>query len=151
MCPHQGFSLNTLETSRRPPDHLQYFAYIFFLAIHLFIYTLMMVSMTKYQFPSILEKVLDVMGVGRSSKHTHLGLRQLLMLIVGLSLKSIMEAGRWKSKVFKSYIRCPLVRVNLQGPLTVPSVSWGCIYCTSVFALYKLCFISNDIDLCICI
>ena len=66
-------------------------------------------SLTKYQFSQVLDNVLKRVGVeGRYRVHSFRIGTATAAFEQGCLEEIIMEAGRWKSKSYKSYIRCPL-------------------------------------------
>lgn len=65
--------------------------------------------LTRYQFSQVLDKVLKLVGVeGRYRAHSFRIGAATAAFEQGCLEEIIMEAGRWKSKSYKSYIRCPL-------------------------------------------
>lgn len=67
-------------------------------------------ALTMYQFSSVLEKALNTLGIqGRFKAHSFRIWAATAAFEAGCSPEAIMEAGRWKSKVYKSYIRCPVL------------------------------------------
>ena len=65
-------------------------------------------ALTRYQFSSVLEKSLNALGVhGRFKAHSFRIGAATAAFEAGCSPDAIMQAGRWKSKVHKAYIRCP--------------------------------------------
>ena len=65
--------------------------------------------LTRYQFSSILKKSLQVLGVqGHYRAHSFRIGAATAAFEAGCSQDVIMEAGRWKSRAYKSYIRCPV-------------------------------------------
>ena len=65
-------------------------------------------ALTRYQFSSVLEKSLNALGVhGRFKAHSFRIGAATAAFEAGCSPDAIMQAGRWKSKVYKAYIRCP--------------------------------------------
>lgn len=67
-------------------------------------------ALTRYQFSSVLEKALNTLGIqGRFKAHSFGIGAATSAFEAGCSPEAIMEAGCWKSKVYKSYIRCPVL------------------------------------------
>ena len=65
--------------------------------------------LTRYQFSQVLDKVLKLVGVeGRYRVQSFRIGAATAAFEQGCLEEIIMEAGRWKSKSFKSYIQCPL-------------------------------------------
>lgn len=65
--------------------------------------------LTRYQFSAILEKALHVLGVeGHYRAHSFRIGAATLAFEAGCTQDLIMEAGRWKSRAYRTYIRCPI-------------------------------------------
>lgn len=65
--------------------------------------------LTRYQFSAILEKALHVLGVkGHYRAHSFRIGAATSAFEAGCTQDLIMEAGRWKSRAYRTYIRCPI-------------------------------------------
>lgn len=69
--------------------------------------------LTRYQFSTVLQKSLRFLGIDSSRFRSHsfrIGAATTAAM-AGHSPDVIQCAGRWKSQVYKSYIRCPLTHI----------------------------------------
>jgi hypothetical protein len=72
-----------------------------------------MSTLSRYQFSAVLFKATKLLGYQNCNFKAHsfrIGAATTAHEL-GIDQESIQEAGRWKSKVYKSYIRCPITRL----------------------------------------